>query len=130
MNAAVVPLPKESVPVDVISTVLPAPEKLVTVLLNWSLAVILMLNDIPCVWVGIFPVAVDSTRKLVSAPGACDKEPKFVTSLVMPEIVPVPGLPEVLRILPLAGILAPFVARTCIPEIVREASLELLLDLE
>ena len=51
VNVAVVPLPADNVPVEVISTVLPAPSKAVTVLLSVSRAVIWMSNDVPAVWV-------------------------------------------------------------------------------
>ena len=66
VNAAVVPLPAESVPVEVMSTV---PVKPVTVLLLASRAVTRTLKDVAAVCVPIAPPPAPSTRKLLSAPG-------------------------------------------------------------
>ena len=67
----------------------------------------------------MFPPAPDSTRKLLSAPTACDKEAKMVpfgTGVVL-------YVPAVLVMLPLAGMFAPLVALTCMPEMSNVSSL-------
>jgi hypothetical protein len=63
VNVAVVPLPAERVPVDVISTVLPAPVNGVTVLFSVSWAVIWILKEVPAVCVPMFPPPAASTKK-------------------------------------------------------------------
>ena len=63
VNVAVTPLPADSVPVEVISTVFAAPSKATTVLLLESCAVIWMLNPVPAAWVPIAPPPNASTRK-------------------------------------------------------------------
>ncbi len=60
VKAAVAPLPPESVPVEVMSTV---PVKPVWVLLFASWAVIFMLKGVPAVCVAIGPPPAASTRK-------------------------------------------------------------------
>jgi hypothetical protein len=60
----------------------------------------------------MFPPAANSTRKLLTAPATCDKEPKFVLPFTIPVIVAVPGVPAVRRMFPLAGKFAPLTART------------------
>ena len=57
------PLPADKVPVEVISTVFPAPVKSVTVLLFASSAVIWMLNEVSTVCVPMAPPPAASTRK-------------------------------------------------------------------
>ena len=69
MNVAVVPLPDDKVPVEEILTVLPAPVKLVTILLLTSLAVILIVKGVPDVCVPILPPVEASTKKLFKVPG-------------------------------------------------------------
>ena len=69
VNVAVVPEPPESVPVELMSTVLPAPVKPVTVFPLASRAVIRMLKLVPAVCVAMLPPPAASTRKLFSAPG-------------------------------------------------------------
>ncbi len=73
VNAAVAPEPAESVPVDVMFTVFPAPVKPVTVLLLASRAVMRMLKPVPAVWVPIAPPPAASTRKLAERAGV-DRE--------------------------------------------------------
>ena len=63
VNVAVVPLPDERVPVEVILTVLLAPVKAATVLLYVSSAVIWMLNGVPAAWVPMAPPPAASTTK-------------------------------------------------------------------
>ena len=63
LNTAEVPLPTDSVPVELISTVFAAPSKAVTVLLLESWAVIWMLNPVPAVWVPMAPPPTVSTKK-------------------------------------------------------------------
>ncbi len=63
VNVAVVPLPADNVPVELISAVLPAPVNRVTVLLFASSAVIWMLKATAAVWVPMFPPPCASTRK-------------------------------------------------------------------
>src|SRR5215210_4601381 len=66
VKAGVVPLPDDSVPVELRSAV---PVNPVTVLLFASRAVSLTLKLVPAVWVAMFPPPAASTRKLFSAPG-------------------------------------------------------------
>ena len=84
VNAAVVPEPEESVPVDVMLTVLPAPVKLVTVLLLASRAVMRTLKLEPAVWVPIAPPPAASTRKLLRAPGLTVKAALFPEGSMSP----------------------------------------------
>ena len=63
VNVAVVPLPADNVPVELISAVLPAPSKAVIVLLTESSAVIWMLKDVPAVWVPPSPGKRESRLK-------------------------------------------------------------------
>ena len=63
VNVAVVPLPADNVPVELISAVLPAPKKPVTVLLLASSAVIWMLNVTPAPCVPIAPPPAASTTQ-------------------------------------------------------------------
>jgi hypothetical protein len=87
VNTAVVPLPADSVPVELISAVFVAPSKAVIVLLRESRAVIWMLNGVPAVWVGIAPPPAASTKKLFNGPGSTVKEAE------VPISVPVPNPP-------------------------------------
>ncbi len=84
LNVAVVPLPADSVPVEVISTVFPAPVKAVTVLLLESLAVTWILNGEPAVCVPMAPPPCASTRKLLSDPGSTVNEFDVPVSLPVP----------------------------------------------
>ena len=84
-----VPLPADSVPVEVISTVFPAPSKKVMVLLLASSAVIWISKDVPAVCVPMAPPPTASTTKWSSAPGSTVKE------LDTPVSVPVPNPPTV-----------------------------------
>jgi hypothetical protein len=77
VNAAVVPPPAESVPVEVTSTVFPAPVKPVTVFPLASRAVTRMSKLVPAVWVPIAPPPAASTRKLATAPGSTVKAALF-----------------------------------------------------
>ena len=84
-----------------------------------------MLKDVPAVWaVGVpvmpLPATVPasandcpgSTTYIRLAPTACDREPKEVELFTMPLIVAVPGFPDVLKIVPDAGMFPPSVACT------------------
>jgi hypothetical protein len=66
VNAAVVPLPEESVPVEVMFTV---PVNPVTVLLFASRAVTLIVNAFPAICVAIAPPPEPSTKKFAKTPG-------------------------------------------------------------
>ncbi len=68
VNEAVLPLPLESVPVELITTLLLPPVKLVTVLPPASIALTLMLNAVPAVCVPILASLVFVTAKLLKAP--------------------------------------------------------------
>ncbi len=63
VKVAVVPLPADRVPVELISTVLPAPSNRTTVLLFASWAVTRISNPVPAVWVPIAPPPTATTRK-------------------------------------------------------------------
>ena len=63
VNVAVAPPPADSVPVELMSTVLPAPSNGVTVLLLASSAVIWMLKAVPAVCVPMAPPPAASTTK-------------------------------------------------------------------
>ncbi len=80
-----VPLPADNVPVELISTVLPAPVNNVTVLFSESRAVIWMLKAVAAVWVPIFPPPAASTRKLSNAPGSTVNELETPFSLPVPK---------------------------------------------
>jgi hypothetical protein len=70
--------------VELISAVLLAPVKAVTVLLLESRAVIWMLNGVPATWVGIAPPPAASTKKLFNAPGSTVKEAEAPLSVPVP----------------------------------------------
>ena len=70
VKAAVVPLPEESIPLEVMFTV---PVNPVTVLLLPSRAVTLTLNALPAVCVGMVPPPELSTRKFAKTPGSTVK---------------------------------------------------------
>lgn len=84
VKEAVVPMPDDKVPEDVILAV---PEKIfgpeVHALLFASLAVILMLKGIPVTCDPMFPPETPSTRKLETTPGFTDRD-----KLDIPEFVP------------------------------------------
>src|SRR5689334_13351003 len=69
VNPAVAPLPADNVPVELIITLFDPPLKLVTVLLNESTALTLMLKGAPAVCVGMMPPLVFVTSNALSAPG-------------------------------------------------------------
>jgi hypothetical protein len=68
VKLAEVPLPADSVPVEVTSTV---PIKFVTVFPRESRAIICILKAAPAVWVPMLPPPTDSTRKLSMPTVAC-----------------------------------------------------------
>ena len=80
-NVAVVPPPAVSVPLELMSTVLPAPLNAVTVLPWTSRAVTRTEKGTPTVCVPMAPPPAASTRKLLSGPGVIvidGDEPRFV----------------------------------------------------
>ena len=68
VNVGVVPPPAVKFPVEVISTVLPAPVKPVAILLLISKAVTFIVNGVLVIWVPIFPPADASTMKWSTGP--------------------------------------------------------------
>ncbi len=85
VKEAVVPLPEDNDPVELISTV---PVNPVIVLLFASRAVTLISNDVPAVCVPIFPPPDASTKKLSNAPGLTANE-LLVPASVLPVFVAV-----------------------------------------
>ncbi len=113
VNAAVVPPPAESVPVDVMSTV---PAKPVTVLLFASRAVIRTLKDVPAVCVAMLPPPIASTRKSARPPAFTVKE--LLVPLWAPPVVRVAVIVKlpVLEMVTACEARTPFVNAAVVPE--------------
>ena len=97
----------------------------VAIFQNWSIAVILgitkplvaytllAVHTFHVIAVNVCPDKV--ITKLLGLPGICESEPKFVTPLVIPAIVAVPGLADVLKIFHEEGNRLPVIACTSQP---------------